>query len=240
MNFDKFCTNLSEYHVVLSQEQQEQFASFYELLLGWNQVMNLTAITEWEEVALKHFLDSLSLFRVLKPEELLGKKILDLGTGAGFPGIPLSILLPERKMTLVDSLQKRVRFLNAVIEALSLSDVTAISGRAEDLARDSLFREQQDLVVSRAVAPLSVLSEYCLPFVKIGGFFAAYKSASLDEELQAAEKAISILGGEVVSRETFLLPGSELSRCILLIQKKKASPKEYPRKAGLPKKKPLL
>ncbi len=238
-NFDTFKKGLTEYNVALSDLQRDQFTLFYDLLIEKNKVMNLTAITEWRDVVTKHFLDSLSLLLVVGKDELSGKRLLDLGTGAGFPGIPLSIMLPDLSIILIDSLQKRVAFLEEVIKALSLSNVKAIHGRAEDLARDPLLREQMDVVVSRAVAHLSILSEYCLPFVQVGGCFVAYKSASKDEELKESNRAVDLLGGEIFRSVDFQIPGTDLPRSLIVIHKKKASSSGYPRKAGIPKKKPL-
>lgn len=215
----------------------ERLFLFYSMLIEKNKVMNLTAITEYEEVLEKHFLDSLSLVRVCEPG---GKRILDLGTGAGFPGIPLKIVFPDTRMVLADSLQKRLRFLDEVIEACELKDVETVHGRAEDLAKTgSALRESFDLCVSRAVANLSSLSEYCLPFVKTGGCFAAYKSGDAAEEISQAQRAVKILGGEIEQVDTFTLPGTTLGRTLVLIRKTKASPRKYPRKAGLPGKQPL-
>lgn len=238
-NIDTFEKGLNEYGVVLSGYQKDQFTTFYDLLIEKNKVMNLTAITEWEEVVTKHFLDSLSLLEAVGKDDLSGKKLLDLGTGAGFPGIPLAILFPELPIVLIDSLQKRVAFLKEVIDALGLPNVKAIHGRAEDLARDPSLREQMDFVVSRAVAHLSILSEYCLPFVRVGGFFIAYKSASTDEERKEASHAVEVLGGEFVRSVDFNIPETDFPRSLIMIEKKKASSAGYPRKSGIPKKKPL-
>lgn len=238
-NFDTFEQGLAEYHVTLSDRQRDSFARFYDLLIERNQVMNLTSITEWEEVVSKHFLDSLSLLKVFKEEELSGKKLMDVGTGAGFPGIPLSILFPELQIVLLDSLQKRVNFLEDVVKDLSLLNVSVFHGRAEDFGKDPVFREQMDLTASRAVAHLSVLSEFCLPFVKVGGYFLAYKTVEMEEEIKESKNAIHVLGGELRHRENFQIPGTSLQRSILMIYKKTASPTGYPRKAGTPKKKPL-
>ncbi|HJC58531.1 MAG TPA: 16S rRNA (guanine(527)-N(7))-methyltransferase RsmG [Candidatus Eisenbergiella intestinipullorum] len=239
-----FRQDLGELNIRLSGEQERQFLSFYELLTEWNSFMNLTAITEFDEVVKKHFVDSLSLVKVL-PE--LGKEgasgkaytLIDVGTGAGFPGIPLKIAFPELEITLLDSLQKRVSFLNAVIEMLSLSKITAVHGRAEDLAKPGKMRERFDFCVSRAVANLSTLSEYCIPFVKKGGSFISYKSAGAEEEAAAAGEAVKILGGAEPEVFSFCLPGTDMGRNFYVIRKKAPTPAKYPRKAGLPAKEPI-
>lgn len=224
--------------VILSERQMEQFYQYYEMLVEWNQVMNLTAITEMTEVITKHFVDSLSLKKAVSDLEDKPRKIMDVGTGAGFPGIPLKIAFPQLEITLLDSLNKRIRFLDAVIEKLELKCIKAVHGRAEDYGRDGKYREQYDLCVSRAVANLSTLSEYCLPFVKIGGYFIPYKSGKVEEELAAASGAVKKLGSEVERTEDFLLPNGD-ERTLVVIRKNKVLEKRYPRKAGLPGKDPL-
>ena len=222
----------------LSERQVEQFYQYYEMLVEWNQVMNLTAITEMTEVVTKHFVDSLSLKKAISDLEDKPRKIMDVGTGAGFPGIPLKIAFPQLEITLLDSLNKRIRFLDAVIEKLELKCIKAVHGRAEDYGRDGKYREQYDLCVSRAVANLSTLSEYCLPFVKTGGYFIPYKSGKVEEELAAASGAVKKLGSEVERTEDFLLPNGD-ERTLVVIRKNKVLEKRYPRKAGLPGKDPL-
>ena len=223
--------------IKLSDHQLEQFETYYEMLVEKNKVMNLTAITEKNGVIDKHFADSLALIK--SGVSLTGQKILDIGTGAGFPGIPLKIAFPELEIVLLDSLNKRIKFLNEVIEALGLEKITAIHGRAEDFAKQKEYREQFDYVVSRAVANLTVLSEYCLPYVKTGGTFISYKSGTVQEEAEEAEKAINILGGQVKDITYFKLPDSEIDRSLVIINKKKSTPGKYPRKAGTPLKEPL-
>ena len=223
---------------ILSERQMEQFYQYYEMLVEWNQVMNLTAITEMTEVVTKHFVDSLSLKKAVSDLEDKPRKIMDVGTGAGFPGIPLKIAFPQLEITLLDSLNKRIRFLDAVIEKLELKCIKAVHGRAEDYGRDGKYREQYDLCVSRAVANLSTLSEYCLPFVKTGGYFIPYKSGKVEEELAAASGAVKKLGSEVERTEDFLLPNGD-ERTLVVIRKNKVLEKRYPRKAGLPGKDPL-
>ena len=238
-NLEKFKNGLQQLHIALSEKQMEQFLQYYELLVEKNKVMNLTAITEFDEVVEKHFLDSVSLTKQLDLHQPL--KVLDLGTGAGFPGIPLKIVFPELEITLMDSLNKRVLFLQEVIEKLGLENIRAVHGRAEDLARDAAYREKFDLCVSRAVANLSTLSEYCLPFVQVGGGFVAYKADKAEEEIKQAEKAVKLLGGKFRedSLVEFHLPDSDMYRSLVLIYKDSATPKKFPRKAGLPSKEPL-
>lgn len=236
-NLEKFKNGLQQLHIALSEKQMEQFLQYYELLVEKNKVMNLTAITEFDEVVEKHFLDSVSLTKQLDLHQPL--KVLDLGTGAGFPGIPLKIVFPELEITLMDSLNKRVLFLKDVISSLQLENIEAVHGRAEEAARNKKYRESFDLCVSRAVANISTLSEYCLPFVKIGGSFISYKSSTIEDELEEGKKGIAILGGKVKDVYKFTLPESELQRSFVIIEKEKKTPKAYPRKAGTPSKEPL-
>lgn len=236
-NLEKFKNGLQQLHIALSEKQMEQFLQYYEMLVEKNKVMNLTAITEFDEVVEKHFLDSVSLTKQLDLHQPL--KVLDLGTGAGFPGIPLKIVFPELEITLMDSLNKRVLFLQDVISSLQLQNIEAVHGRAEEAARNKKYRESFDLCVSRAVANISTLSEYCLPFVKIGGSFISYKSSTIEDELEDGKKGIAILGGKVKDVYKFTLPDSELQRSFVIIEKEKKTPKAYPRKAGTPSKEPL-
>lgn len=233
----KFENGLSSIGITLDEKQTSQFMKYYELLVEWNSFMNLTAITEFDDVCLKHFVDSLSLCKVIDCNKNLS--VIDVGTGAGFPGIPLKIAFPELEVTLLDSLGKRVKFLNEVIDQLGLSGISAIHGRAEDYAKPDKLREQFDVCVSRAVANLSTLSEYCLPYVKKGGFFVSYKSEKVQEESEKAKRAIQILGGEVYKQEEFTLPDSDIYRNLFVIKKVDITPKKYPRKAGLPSKEPI-
>jgi len=243
MNFTEdtsmFIEDLKRLDLTLSEEQLAQFLRFYEMLTEKNKVMNLTAITDFGEVVTKHFLDSLLILKAVRPEKLLSLRVLDLGTGAGFPGIPLKIALPELNITLADSLNKRVLFLNEVIQELGLKKIDTVHARAEDLGKDPAYREKYGLVVSRAVANLSSLSEYCLPFVRIGGLFVSYKSVDIMEEYVSAQKAIKVMGGGKSDIQTYQLPGTDLSRSFVLISKKTATPKKYPRRAGLPSKDPI-
>ena len=227
-------TIFSDADLSLSDRQARQFVRYYELLVQKNEVMNLTAITEFHEVVVKHFLDSCLLWRYLSEEPVTS--VIDVGTGAGFPGVPLKILRPEVRLQLLDALRKRVDFLEEVGAALDLRDVVFEHGRAEDSAKQN--REGFSLAVSRAVSRLNVLSEYCLPFVKVEGLFTAYKSAEIEDELAEAERAIRELGGQLERIEKFSLPdGSQ--RSIVFIRKVAETPKKYPRKAGRPMKAPL-
>lgn len=230
---------LGELEIALTDQQLEQFYRYYELLVEWNKVMNLTAITEMEDVVTKHFVDSLSLVKAVKDLETVEYRILDLGTGAGFPGIPLKIAFPNLQITLLDSLNKRIKFLNEVISQLGLLKIEAIHGRAEDYGRDKEYRETYDFCVSRAVANLSTLSEYCMPYVKIGGAFVPYKSGKLEEELVQAKGAVKLLGGKVEDVIPFTLPKADADRTFVVIRKMEGISKKYPRKAGLPSKEPL-
>ncbi|WP_313180590.1 16S rRNA (guanine(527)-N(7))-methyltransferase RsmG [Lacrimispora sp.] len=225
--------------IELKENQINQFYDYFQLLIEWNKFMNLTAITEMDEVITKHFVDSLSLIKAVEEIGTKDYRIIDVGTGAGFPGIPLKIVFPELRITLMDSLNKRINFLNEVISRLGLEKIEAIHGRAEDLGRDPLHREQYDLCVSRAVANLSTLSEYCMPFAKVGGYFIPYKSGKIEEELGAAKHAIFLLGGSVKEVKTFLLPGTDVERSLVKIAKNNSTSKKYPRKAGFPSKEPL-
>ena len=236
-NLEKFLKGLEELHIELSENQIQQFIRYYEMFVEKNKVMNLTAITEFDEVIEKHFLDSLSLIKVYDLTEEVC--VMDMGTGAGFPGIPLKIAFPNLKVTLADSLNKRILFLQEVIDELGLSDIKAIHARAEELGKNKEYREKYDLCVSRAVSNLATLSEYCLPYVKTGGTFISYKSGTVQEEAEEAEKAINILGGQVKDITYFKLPDSEIDRSLVIINKKKSTPGKYPRKAGTPLKEPL-
>ena len=228
---------VKELSIVLNDKQIQQFEQYYNILVEWNKVMNLTAITEYEEVVEKHFLDSLTIVNAIHVEKI--ETLIDVGTGAGFPGIPLKIAFPHLKVTLLDSLNKRIKFLNEVIDLLELNDIKAIHGRAEDYAKQAEYREQYDICVSRAVANLATLSEYCLPYVKVDGLFVPYKSGEIDEELKSSENAVSILGGKVEEVVKFQLPGTDIGRSFVKIHKIKETKKKYPRKAGMPTKEPL-
>ena len=235
----------SETGLPLTDRQAWAFLKYYEILTERNQVMNLTAISGFKESVVRHFADSCMLFspsleNARKQAGILeDSRLIDVGTGAGFPGLPLKILRPELRVVLLDALQKRVDFLNDVITSLDLNRIEAIHARAEEGAREETLRESFDLAVSRAVAHLSVLSEYCLPFVSVGGCFAAYKSGNIDQELSEAGNALNTLGGEVISVEHFTLPRFGDERSIIFIRKVRETPEKYPRKAGKPGKNPL-
>lgn len=235
--FDK---GLKELEIELSDNQKEQFVRFYEMLVEKNKVMNLTAITEFEEVIVKHFLDSLALVKVVGKEKLAsGMNIIDVGTGAGFPGIPLKIAFPDINITLLDSLNKRINFLKEVSLELKLENVEFIHGRSEDFGRNPQYREKFDICVSRAVANLATLSEFCVPFVKQGGYFVPYKAGDCGKEVEESVNAVDKMGGSISKTLEYIVPSSDLNRVLLLIKKEKATPKAYPRKAGTPAKEPI-
>ena len=232
-----FESKLNAIGITLDEKQKQQFDKFYELLVEWNKVMNLTGITEYEEVNEKHFVDSLSIVKAIDMSQV--KSVIDIGTGAGFPGIPLKIAFPHLKVVLLDSLNKRINFLNTVIAELGLENIETIHGRAEDFAKQAEYREQFDLCVSRAVANLATLSEYCIPYVEKGGMFVPYKSGEIDEEVEQAKKAVHVLGGKLEDVIKFQLPGTEIGRSFVVIKKVQNTAKKYPRKAGLPSKEPI-
>ena len=222
----------------LNEQQIEQFVQYYDLLIDWNKKINLTAIEEPQEVADKHFVDSALLLSVKK--DLAGCSLIDIGTGAGFPGIPLKIIEPNLKLTLFDSLNKRINFLNTVCQELSLKDVQAVHGRAEDFGKKVEYREKFDLATARAVARMPVLLEICLPFVKLGGHFIALKGPELENELLESKKALAELGGRIIDVRSLTLADGTYTRNIAVIEKVKPTPKKYPRKAGTPQKTPLV
>ncbi len=230
---------MDTFEITLSDEQLSWFCDYYEMLIEKNKVMNLTSITDPEDFVTKHLIDSLSLISVVDDIAVKDYRIIDVGTGAGFPGIPLKIAFPNLKITLFDSLNKRIIFLQEVIDSLGLEDISAIHGRAEEFGKNADYREKYDICVSRAVANLSTLSEYCLPFVSVGGRFISYKTDSIDEELADAKKAISLLGGEKCNVNKYELYSTDAIRSLLIVNKEKPSPNKYPRKAPLPSKSPL-
>lgn len=233
----QFEKDFKELGIQLENYQIEQFIKYYELLVEWNSFMNLTAITEFDDVFKKHFIDSISLIKAFDISKDVS--VIDVGTGAGFPGLALKIAYPQMKITLLDSLNKRIQFLNEVIDQLGLKDIDTVHGRAEDFAKPGKLREKYDLCVSRAVANLSTLSEYCLPFVKVGGQFISYKSEKIQEEAEQAKKAITILGGKYEKQVEFYLPDSDIYRNLFVISKVSKTSTKYPRKAGMPSKEPL-
>ena len=232
-----FESKINTLHIELNKEQYNQYVTYYNMVVEKNKVMNLTGITEFDEFIDKHYIDSLSIVNAVDMTRV--NSIIDVGTGAGFPGIPLKIAFPHLKITLLDSLNKRINFLNEVIETLGLQNVETCHGRAEDFGHRKEYREQYDLCASRAVANLSTLTEYCLPFVKVGGQFVSYKSGNVDNELKESSKAIKILGGEAGKVCSFVLPGTDFARTLVPIKKIKMTGNKYPRKAGVPLKKPL-
>lgn len=237
---DKFLilrNELIKSNIDISDKQIKQFKMYYDLLLEWNSKMNLTAISDFEGVIYKHFIDSLSLIKFLNIED---KCVLDVGTGAGFPGIPLAIMNPNTSFILLDSLNKRITFLNEVINSLGLNNARAFHGRAEDFAFDNKFRENFDIVTSRAVANLSTLSEYCIPFLKMNGLFVPFKTGHSDEEISNAKPAIKELGGIIEKVEDYSLDYENIVNRLIFIKKVNKTKKKYPRKAGVPSKMPLF
>ena len=234
---DRFLKSLEKLNIHLNEKQVYQFVKYYEMLIETNKVMNLTAITDFDEVIDKHFVDSLALIQAIDLNKEL--KVIDVGTGAGFPGIPLKIAFPELDILLLDSLNKRIHFLDQVISELGLENIQTIHGRAEDFGKNPLYREKFDLCVSRAVANLSTLSEYCVPFVKVDGYFISYKSGKVQEELDVSRHAVDILGGKVEKCLNYALADTDMERSLVVIHKLKPTKKAYPRKAGKPSKEPL-
>ncbi len=225
-------------HIELPDGALELLNRYYEMLIDTNKVMNLTTITEYSEVVIKHFADSAAIGCITDMNGNID--LIDVGTGAGFPGIVLKIVYPQLSVVLLDSLNKRVNFLKNVITELGLTGISAIHGRAEDIARNKDYREKFDLCVSRAVANMSSLSEYCLPFVKVGGRFIPYKADGCDEEVKPASKAVNILGGKIRKIESYVIPDTDICRKFVVIDKLRNTSAKYPRKAGLPTKEPLV
>lgn len=226
-------TGAKELGIALTAKQLDQFSAFLDLLRDWNQRMNLTAITDERDIVVKHFLNALTLLPLVN---LSGKSVIDVGTGAGMPGIPLAIACPDARFTLMDALQKRIGFLDEVVRELDLANVTTVHARAEELGQDAAHREQYDVAVARSVASLPVLAEYCLPLTRVGGQFVAFKAHDAHED---ATWAFETLGGTLVSREAVTIPGSDITHDILVVTKTTATPDGYPRRAGKPKKSPL-
>lgn len=234
--FKEYMQDLAQkINIEISDEEIIKFYKYMELLLDWNEKINLTAITEQNDIILKHFIDSLTIQKYLKNNV----KVVDIGTGAGFPGIPLAIMNKTCEFTLVDSLNKRINFLNEVKQNIKLDNIIAIHSRAEDFGQNKVYREKFDVAVSRAVANLSVLLEYLLPAIKVGGKVICMKGSQIEEELKEAEFCIKELGGIVIKVEDFCLPDSDMKRNVVIIEKIKSTPKKYPRKAGVPAKQPL-
>ncbi|MBR5712178.1 MAG: 16S rRNA (guanine(527)-N(7))-methyltransferase RsmG [Lachnospiraceae bacterium] len=240
-NDDVLMSGLTELGLNPTAEQIAQLHTYYEMMVATNEVMNLTAITEYEEVCVKHWLDSLCLVKAISVDKLnTPLRLIDVGTGAGFPGIPLKILFPSLKVTLMDALGKRIRFLEEVVAALGLSNVTCVHGRAEELGRNTQYREQFDLCTSRAVTRMASLTEFCLPLTAVGGAMVAYKSQDCEEELTEAAKAIRTLGGNLEDTVKFTVPNSDFGRSLIVVRKEKATPAKYPRGGGKPMKSPIL
>lgn len=237
---EEFKQNMKQYAkqigIVLEEEQIEQFYQYEKLLLIWNEKINLTAITKPEEIILKHFIDSMTIAKYIGAN----KKLIDVGTGAGFPGIPLKIIRKDIKITLLDSLNKRVQFLNEIIKQLKLEEIETVHGRVEEFGKNKKYREKFDYATSRAVANLTTLSEYLLPLVKIEGKCICMKGSTVKEEIDQSQKAIAILGGKIEEIEAFQLPESDIDRHIILLRKIKQTPAKYPRKPGTPSKEPIL
>ena len=227
--------NLSKLNIKISDLQLNQFYNYMNILIEWNKVMNLTAIIQPKEIILKHFIDSLTVVNNIEEKS----KIIDVGTGAGFPGIPIKIVYPETKVVLLDSLNKRINFLNEVIEKLNLKDIETIHGRAEEYGQNNAYREKFDIAIARAVAPLNVLLEYLIPFVKVNGKCICMKGSNSMKEIEDSTKAIEILGGKLIETEEFYIPNTDMKRRIVDIRKIKQTGKKYPRKAGIPSKEPL-
>ena len=239
MDIKQFSSIMQQYgykiQVQFTEEQLQKFYEYMNLLIEWNKKINLTAIIEPEDIVLKHFIDSLTILPFIDKN----KKIIDIGTGAGFPGIPVSIMRNDVDMTLLDSLNKRINFLNEVIKILNLKNVNTIHSRIEDLAKNKKYRGTYDIATSRAVANLSTLSEYMIPMIKTRGISICMKGSDIEEEINKSKKAVDILGGKFKKIEKFTLPNSDQKRTIILIEKEKSTPLKYPRKAGTPSKEPL-
>ncbi len=227
--------NLKQLNIELSNVQIEQFYDYMNILIEWNKVMNLTGITEPKEIIIKHFIDSLTVLNKIDKQS----KIIDVGTGAGFPGIPIKIAFPKTEVVLLDSLNKRINFLNEVIEKLKLKNIKTIHGRAEDNGKDKMYREKYDIAIARAVAPLNILLEYLMPFVKVNGKCICMKGSNSEEEIKNSNNAVKILGGKVINKEEFFITNTDIKRSIIEIEKTKNTSNTYPRKAGTPTRNPL-
>ena len=236
-NITRLINGCKEIGITLTDLQVDQFMTYYSFLVEKNKVMNLTAITEFNDVIDKHFIDSLTCVKAVDMTQI--KTIIDVGTGAGFPGIPVKIIYPDKNVLLLDSLNKRINFLNELIGRLDLKNINTLHSRAEEAGQDHKYREKYDLVISRAVSNLSVLCEYCLPLVKIGGSFLSYKTDGIENEIKDAANAIKILGGKIESKKELIIPETDIKRLLINIKKVKQTPGKYPRKAGTATKEPL-
>lgn len=236
-NVNTLIDGLSNFNITLTEDQVNKFVIYKNLLKEWNQKINITSIEDDEEIDIKHFLDSLTPINTGLFKENV--KVIDIGTGGGFPGIPLKIYKEDIEVVLLDSLNKRINYLNEVIKSLNLTDISAVHGRAEDFGQNKDYREKFDIAVSRAVASLNILSEYCLPFVKVGGYFISMKGQDVEEEMKESTKAISVLGGRVEKKVDVAIPNSDITHSLIIIKKIKETPTKYPRSAGKPKKNPL-
>ncbi|WP_313756658.1 16S rRNA (guanine(527)-N(7))-methyltransferase RsmG [Tissierella sp.] len=236
-NIETLLEGVGDLGIELNKEQKDHFIKYKNLLKEWNEKINITAITDDSEIDIKHFLDSLTpiVTKLFDGK----KKVIDIGTGGGFPGLPLKIFNDAIQVTLLDSLNKRIVFLNEVINTLGLKDIEAVHGRAEEFGKNPKYREQYDICISRAVASLNTLSEYCMPFVKVGGYFIAMKGPDVDEELKESEKGIKLLGGKVFKKEIVRIPNSDIVHSLIIINKTQETPTKYPRAGGKPKKNPL-
>ena len=228
---------LSELGLTITEEQIEKFDKYYEMLIETNKVMNLTSITEYDEVIIKHFIDSLLVVNIFDINQ--SKKMIDVGTGAGFPGIPIKIMFPHLQITLLDSLNKRINFLQEVSKQVGIDNIEFIHGRAEDFGKLEEYREKYDIATARAVAGLPILMEFCVPFVKVGGYFVCLKGPNANLELEESKAAMDVLGVEFIEKINIELPESDLNHNILVFKKVKNTPDKYPRKAGKPAKSPI-
>ncbi|MCK4260488.1 MAG: 16S rRNA (guanine(527)-N(7))-methyltransferase RsmG [Halanaerobiales bacterium] len=238
-NREILISGINELGVQIDSNQLDSFDKFMFLMLEWNEKINLTAITDSKSILVKHFMDSITPLLFINKYNLDFSSILDMGTGAGFPGIPLKIILPDTSLVLVDSLKKRINYLEVIIDELNLENVSTVHGRAEEVGQDQTLRQNSTIVLSRAVASMKVLAEYCLPLVKVGGYFLAFKGPGVKEELNDAKNAFKILGGEIIGVENLQLPLINDPRTLVFVKKIKATPNKYPRRPGIPKKAPL-
>jgi len=235
-NVELLIKGFASFHIELTDKEINIFKHYYKMLMEWNEKINLTAIVDEREVVVKHFIDSVSVLPFLPGN---AKSLIDVGTGAGFPGIPIKIVKSDIDVTLLDSLEKRVRFLNTVISETGLAGINAVHARAEEFGQDDEYRECYDIGIARAVSALPVLCEYVMPFVRVGGYFIAMKGSNIKEEISEGEKAVTVLGGEIEDIKSFLLPFDNIERNVILIKKLRHTPTKYPRKSGKPSKSPI-